>query len=188
MVCVQSEYERLITENVKMVYKIARDFIGKCFEYEDLVGYGMVGLVRAAKKYDATKGFAFSTFAYYYIKGSIQRAFRDSRYLRIDTVSLDSVSTENKDGDHLTLESLLQNDEEDYTCKIIDSMAVNQLLKLLDDRERTIITHAFELNGAEKMTQAELAELLGTNQVMIYRVQKKAMSKMRSAVIEWGCI
>lgn len=69
-----SARERLIHENQGMVYHLA----GQTFrqlpvkhEFEDLVGYGMLGLAEAAKAFQPSKGVKFSTFAFLRIRGAI---------------------------------------------------------------------------------------------------------------------
>lgn len=49
-------------------------------ELSDLVGYGEIGLVEAAERYDPRRGVAFSTFAHYRIKGAIYDGLREMGY------------------------------------------------------------------------------------------------------------
>lgn len=66
--------EEVVKEYIPLVKYIAsRVIIGKTkyVEFEDLVGYGMVGLMDAINKFDATKGMKFSTYASIRIKGAI---------------------------------------------------------------------------------------------------------------------
>lgn len=67
-------HEKIVKEYIPLVKYIAsRVLIGKTkyVEYEDLVGYGMVGLMDAIHKYDASKGMKFTTYASIRIKGAI---------------------------------------------------------------------------------------------------------------------
>ncbi|WP_163193197.1 FliA/WhiG family RNA polymerase sigma factor [Clostridium thermarum] len=66
--------EQLVKKYIPLVKYIAsRVIIGKSkyIEYDDLLGYGMVGLMDAINKYDASKGMKFSTYASIRIKGSM---------------------------------------------------------------------------------------------------------------------
>lgn len=66
--------EDLVTKFIPLVKYIAsRVIIGKSkyIDYEDLVGYGMLGLMDAIKKFDETKGMKFSTYASIRIKGAM---------------------------------------------------------------------------------------------------------------------
>lgn len=69
-----NEREKIILEFIPLVKYIAsRIIVGKTkyVEYDDLVGYGMIGLMDAISKFDESKGMKFSTYASIRIKGSI---------------------------------------------------------------------------------------------------------------------
>jgi len=66
--------EEIIKKNIPLVKYIASKIIvgkNKYVEYEDLISYGMIGLMDAINKYDDTKGMKFSTYAAIRINGSI---------------------------------------------------------------------------------------------------------------------
>jgi RNA polymerase primary sigma factor len=65
--------ERLINSNLRLVVSIARRYQGHGLTLNDLVQEGMLGLIRAAEKFDWRKGFRFSTYATLWIRQSIQR-------------------------------------------------------------------------------------------------------------------
>jgi RNA polymerase sigma factor for flagellar operon FliA len=66
--------DRLVEEHLHLVHSIAAKLkrrLGKTMEPGDLVGYGTKGLMEAAQRYDPKHGAAFSTFAYYRIRGAM---------------------------------------------------------------------------------------------------------------------
>jgi RNA polymerase sigma factor for flagellar operon FliA len=66
--------DQLVEQHLHLVHAIAAKLkrrLGKTMEPGDLVGYGTQGLIEAAGKFDAKQGTAFSTFAYYRIRGAI---------------------------------------------------------------------------------------------------------------------
>ncbi len=64
----------MIKSNLRLVVKIARDYVGRGLVLDDLVGEGNVGLIRAAEEYDPRFGTRFSTYASYWIKQAIRHA------------------------------------------------------------------------------------------------------------------
>ena len=62
-------YENLVKDNIKLIYKVASMFYGA--EKEDLVQAGMLGVIKAYKKYKEVNGTKFSTYAYEYIYGEM---------------------------------------------------------------------------------------------------------------------
>lgn len=75
---------RLVECNLKLVIPIAKRYHGCGLPLLDLIQEGNIGLIKAAEKYDGTKGFRFSTYATYWIRQTISRALGDqSRTIRI---------------------------------------------------------------------------------------------------------
>jgi RNA polymerase primary sigma factor len=69
---------RMIQANLRLVVKIARQFLGRGLQLEDLIGEGNLGLIRAAQDYDPGFGTRFSTYAAYWIKQSIRQALTNT--------------------------------------------------------------------------------------------------------------
>ena len=68
------EKNQLVEQHLPLVQAIARKVkktLGARIDYDDLVAYGSKGLVEAAERYDARPGVAFTTFAYYRIRGAM---------------------------------------------------------------------------------------------------------------------
>ena len=66
----------LITANVKLVVSIAAKYLNKGLDIEDLVSEGQMGLLKAVEKFDENNGARFSTYAYAWIKQSIELALQ----------------------------------------------------------------------------------------------------------------
>ena len=67
----------LIESNLRLVLKIANDFLGRGLPWEDLVSEGNRGLISAARKYDPGRGTKFSTYSAWWIKQAIRQAIAE---------------------------------------------------------------------------------------------------------------
>ncbi|KAJ4915105.1 RNA polymerase sigma factor sigB [Raphanus sativus] len=76
--------DRMIKSNIRLVISIAKNYQGAGMDFQDLVQEGCRGLVRGAEKFDATKGFKFSTYAHWWIKQAVRKSLSDqSRMIRL---------------------------------------------------------------------------------------------------------
>jgi RNA polymerase primary sigma factor len=76
--------ERLVNSNLRLVISNARSYEGLDLALLDLIQEGMLGLIRAAEKFDWRKGYKFSTYATFWIRESIQRAIANrARPIRV---------------------------------------------------------------------------------------------------------
>ncbi len=75
--------KKLIENNLPLVHSCAVRFKNRGVEYDDLFQAGCLGLTKAAKGFDETRGFEFSTYAVPAILGEIKRIFRDGGAVRV---------------------------------------------------------------------------------------------------------
>ncbi|CAN8311751.1 unnamed protein product [Cochlearia groenlandica] len=76
--------DRMIKSNIRLVISIAKHYQGAGMNLQDLVQEGCRGLVRGAEKFDASKGFKFSTYAHWWIKQAVRKSLSDrSRMIRL---------------------------------------------------------------------------------------------------------
>lgn len=91
--------------------------------------------------------------------------------------SLDKTITGEKDDD--TVYEKISKEENEYD-KLIDKMTINKALEILDENERNVIIYRYY----KEMTQSQIAKMIGTSQVQVSRIEKRALLKMQEKVLQ----
>ena len=93
----QSAIEKLTRANLRFVVSVAKQYQNQGLSLPDLINEGNLGLIKAAEKFDETRGFTFISYAVWWIRQSIMQAINEqSRIVRLPLNQVSSLSKYNK--------------------------------------------------------------------------------------------
>lgn len=131
----EHSWEKLVIGNTKLAYKIANAYYCKQLDREELFGFSLIGLVRAAQTFDHTSGNKFSTYASYVIKNELNVAIRQNQRHVIETVSLNN-EIESDNGELIELVDLVGSNFDVYDELNYKDVKNRMLLALNSQTER----------------------------------------------------
>lgn len=180
---------KLIEANLRFVIVIARQYQGKGLSMEDLVSEGNMGLMKAASRYDATRGLRFVNYAVVFIRRQIEKALdKESAEQRVESMrdgQTRSVDAPLGSKANVSLLSVLVNadspmaDQRVYDANLAE--AIEQALTELNERERAVINAYFGI-GEERMTMAEIGEQMGLKRERVRQIRDRATRRMRKII------
>ncbi len=173
--------KKLIEHNLRLVVHVVKKYYTTDCEQDDLISIGTLGLIKAVNTFQPDKGVRLATYAARCIENEILMHFRSLKKSMHD-ISLDEPIETDSEGNPLTLMDILYTDDtvfEDINRKS-DCLKVRQFVsELEDEREKTILTLRYGLNGNEPMTQIEVGNLLGISRSYVSRIETKSLKRLK---------
>jgi RNA polymerase primary sigma factor len=224
----------MIKANLRLVVKIAHDYVNLGLPMLDLVSEGNIGLMKAVERFDPAKGGKLSTYAAWWIKQSIKRALANqSKTIRLPVHLVDKISKMHRvalrmseelgreptddevaeeiglsrskvsqlktaatrpasldapigDDDSIEFGAIVGDEDAQTPFELLRDKnlrdELRDLLKVLDDRECTIIFQRFGLDGGKPKTLEEVGKKFGVTRERIRQLQNIAVAKLRAAL------
>ena len=178
--------EILITRNLRLVAHIAKKYQNTDFEMQDLLSIGTIGLIKAILSYDSDKSSKLATYAAKCIDNELLMMLRNKKKTSREVSIYEPIGTD-KEGNEINLLDIISTDDECMLNQIIVSENLEKIYSLfssvLDEKEQKVIALRYGLSKYEPLTQRQVASLLSISRSYVSRIEKKALLKLRSALI-----
>ncbi len=176
----------LVEYNLRLVAHIVKKYQSANRNVEDMLSIGTIGLIKAINTYDQSKGSRLVTYASRCIENEILMRLRQERKESKEVSLYDPIGTD-KEGNEISLMDIISADDDNILNDIIlsdnISCVASIFTQVLDKREQLVISMRYGLGNYDVMTQKDIASILHVSRSYVSRIEKKALLKLRSALI-----
>lgn len=179
--------DKIIKSNLKFVASVAKPYIGMGLSYSDLIAEGNLGLMKAMEKFKYEKGYKTISYSVWWIRQTILEALKKRNLLKGDELSnTDIQENENETDDEEIVEPENYVDQFNFDNLNVmdDSKVVKNLMDVLTEREKEVISSYFGLNSTDEMTLEEIGENFGLTKERIRQIKECALKKLRTEALK----
>jgi RNA polymerase primary sigma factor len=194
----QISLEKLTKANLRFVVSVAKQYQNQGLSLGDLINEGNLGLIKAAKRFDETRGFKFISYAVWWIRQSILQALAEQS--RVVRLPLNRVGALNKIGKaYSSLEQEFERepspseiaDQLDMTdFEVADTLdddlmdeslrvEIDRALATLTKREAEVVRLYFGLGQEHPLTLEEIGERFNLTRERVRQIKEKAIRRLR---------
>ena len=163
----------IVEANTRLVVSIAHRLRNASESFDEMISTGNVVLIKAAERFDYSRGFRFSTYATHSIQRELFRLFGKGNKRRNMETTIDP---------EILLESLEADGDSrrhlEHTCRM--QYIKDLMQKVLPDREMQVVISRFGLNSeGRKVTLREIGEKLGLSKERVRQLQTRAIQRLQ---------
>ena len=169
---------KLVTDNLGYVITLARQYKSDILSTDDLISEGTIGMMKAAAKYDASRGKPFVTFAAPYIREAIEHAIS-----KLDTeanVRSTDESLPRGSRNNYTLLNVLEDTSSPRADANIEQTLSHDMvsgISSLDECQQAVIRRIYGID-CERQTMAEIGQELGLKRERVRQIRNQALSTL----------
>lgn len=176
---------KIIESNLRFVFNIARKYTGKGIPISDLISEGNLGLVKAIEKFDTTKDVKFITYAVYWVREYMSASIRKN-YSRADLTLIEDLQDTAKKNDAKPITNTKLYDIEDEECDDGKDKMIDELLCVLNDKEKKIMEFTYGLCGHKPLTFQEIGKKYHISSERVRQIKIEALDKVRMVAMAEG--
>jgi RNA polymerase primary sigma factor len=168
---------QIIRANLRLVVSIAKKHVGPANNFFELISDGNMSLIRAVEKFDASRGFKFSTYASWAIMKNFTRSIPEEKHRRDRFVT-------GHDEMFASAPDTRSDVFEQETGHRRSQEIVQGMLGRLNDRERHILISRYGIGGADEQTLEQLGRHFGVTKERVRQIESRAQEKLRQFALE----
>lgn len=183
---------RLVQANLRYAVTVAKDYRGRGLGMDDLVSEAQIGMLRAAEKFDGSRGTRFVKFAAPFMRQSIERAL-DNQLALYKVPKKDRTANEEKQAIPLSVDAPIRPganvsllhvvEDKDAPHADVDAenksmtAELDRAVAFLPEREQKVVRLFYGI-GADKLSYMEIAMLMGLKRERVRQIHKTAIRKI----------